>query len=117
MVLTMSPAEEPDRDLLAEECMSFAQAARRLPPVRGTKRMAPSTLFRWATVGRLSLGGKRVYLETVRVGGTNCTSMQALARFFRALNDCTAAKKSRKQKSAEKKVDKAKEILRRRGLL
>ena len=43
--------------------------------------------------------------------------MEALNRFFDKLNDGPAASKSKKQKSAEEKVDEAKQILRRRGLL
>src|SRR5262245_57064997 len=63
-----------------EKRMSFAVAARGLPHLRGDRPVAPSTIWRWATVGLR--GGK---LETVQVGGTTCTSAEALERFFARL--------------------------------
>jgi hypothetical protein len=68
-------------DVLLERTMPLAQAARRLPRLRGGRRVAPSTLWRWASAG---LRGVR--LEVVRVGGTCCTSEEALRRFFDATN-------------------------------
>ena len=51
-----------------------------LPPRRGGRPPHASCLFRWAK------GGLRgVRLETMRVGGTLCTSKQALERFFARL--------------------------------
>jgi len=112
--------------LLEEECVSFAQAARRLPKVRGKKHPAPSTIYRWRRYGRRSVTGERVYLESIRVGGTNCTSIEALERFFAKLNGERTSDKLREtqqateeteQRSAEERAKQAKEILRRRGLL
>jgi hypothetical protein len=68
-------------DPLAEEVLSMSQAARRLPRLRADRPVSPSTLWRWATNG---LRGTR--LEIIRVGGTTCTSVEALGRFFTALN-------------------------------
>jgi hypothetical protein len=65
---------------LTETVVPFAEAARRLPRLRGDRPVNPATLWRWATSG---LRGIR--LETCRVGGTRCTSLEALARFFAAL--------------------------------
>ena len=59
-------------DLENERVLSLAQAARRLPHVRGEKTPHPSTLYRWATEGRKSRSGRIVRLEIVRVGGTDC---------------------------------------------
>ena len=73
--------------LLSEDCLSLAKAAKRLPKVRGKHPPHPSTLFRWATQGRRSKNGNIVRLEMFRVGGTNCTSIEALQRFFDRLND------------------------------
>ena len=42
----------------------------------------PSTLFRWA-----SKGLRGVRLEVIRIGGTQCTSVEALARFFHRLSE------------------------------
>jgi hypothetical protein len=67
-------------DPFTEEVLSFAQAARRLPRMRGGRPVSPATLWRWATSG---LRGVR--LETTHIGGTRCTSLEALARFFAGL--------------------------------
>ncbi|NLS92124.1 MAG: DUF1580 domain-containing protein [Planctomycetaceae bacterium] len=104
-------------NLLEEEYLSFAQAARRLPSVREGGSTSQYTVARWALKGLRSDSGEHVLLEKIRIGGRNFTSMEALNRFFDKLNDGPAASKSKKQKSAEEKVDEAKEILRRRGLL
>lgn len=63
-------------DITTEALLSLTEAARRLPGRRG-KRIHVATLHRWA-----SRGVKGVQLETVRVGGTRCTSMEALQRFI-----------------------------------
>ena len=110
-------ARTSEYDLLEEECLSFAQAARRLPSVREGESASQYTVARWALKGLRSNSGKCVLLEKIRIGGRNFTSMEALKRFFDKLNDAPAASKSRKRKSAEERVDEAKEILRRRGLL
>jgi hypothetical protein len=66
-------------DPLSETTLPLAEAARRLPRLRSGRPVHPSTLWRWACHG---LRGVR--LETVRVGGTACTSLEALRRFFAA---------------------------------
>lgn len=68
-------------DPLNEELLTFSQAAKRLPRLRSGRPVAPSTFWRWATAG---LRGVR--LETTKVGGATCTSVEALRRFFAALN-------------------------------
>jgi len=106
-------------DLLNENSFSLAQAARRLPKVRGQKTPHPSTLFRWAIQGRRSRSGRIIRLEIIRVGGTNCTSMEALNRFFDRLNDIEPVdpSKPRKQALLERQAREAEKILRQRGLL
>jgi len=84
---TPTPKDGHNPELLKEDCVSFAKAARKLPKVRGNKHLAPSTLWRWAKNGRRTGSRRLVHLEWVRVGGTNCTSMEALLRFFYRLND------------------------------
>jgi len=51
-----------------------------LPPGKDGKRIHLSTVYRWALGGT---GG--VKLETLKVGGSFCTSVEALQRFFDAL--------------------------------
>jgi hypothetical protein len=65
---------------LSEEVRALAQWPKLLPTRRGGKRIHISCLYRWALYG---LRGVR--LETIQVGGTTCTSRQALERFFAAL--------------------------------
>jgi hypothetical protein len=67
-------------DVSRESVLSFADAARFVGKLKGTKKVAFQTLFRWATKGC-----RGIVLETVFVGGSRCTSVQALQRFFTAL--------------------------------
>ena len=64
-------------DITAEEPISLVEAARRLPERSSGNRIHVSTLYRWT-----QRGIKGVRLETIQVGGTRCTSMEALGRFF-----------------------------------
>ena len=53
-----------------------------LPRRRRGKKPNIATIFRWAQKG---LHGVR--LETIQIGGTKCTSEEALKRFFARLDD------------------------------
>lgn len=67
-------------DLSSEALISLSEAARRLPKRRRGKRPHVSCIYRWTT------GGCRgVVLDSVQIGGTRCTSHEALERFFHAL--------------------------------
>ncbi|WP_088257342.1 DUF1580 domain-containing protein [Fimbriiglobus ruber] len=60
-------------DIAKERVVSFREAARDLCPRRRHGRKPHvSTFYRWAARG----------LETIRVGGQLCTSVEALQRFF-----------------------------------
>ncbi|MBI3465351.1 MAG: DUF1580 domain-containing protein [Planctomycetes bacterium] len=74
-------------DLAAETVLSLSEAARYLPRRRAGKNPHVSTLFRWARDG---LRGVR--LETIRVGGTLCTSLEALQHFCERLTNPDAAR-------------------------
>jgi len=104
-----------------EQALSLAQAARRLPSVRGGKPPHPATLFRWATAGRKSRNGNVVRLEMWRVGGTNCTSLEALARFFDRLNDARPVESQRPAGETnlvlKHQAEDAVTLLRQRGLI
>jgi hypothetical protein len=65
----------------SETLLSLAQAADELPRRRRGRKTHISTLFRWSTVGC-----RGVVLETLQVGGTRCTSREALQRFFERLS-------------------------------
>jgi hypothetical protein len=82
-------------DPATETLRSFAEAARRLPPLRKGRPVNPATLWRWATRGVRTRDGVPVRLEILKLGGTCCTSDEALARFFRALSADPAAETGR----------------------
>ncbi|MCU0865722.1 MAG: DUF1580 domain-containing protein [Planctomycetes bacterium] len=67
-------------DVARESVLSFGEAARYVGKLKCTKAVAFQTLFRWATKGC-----RGVVLETICVGGTRCTSKEALQRFFDAM--------------------------------
>jgi hypothetical protein len=66
-------------DALQEELLTLAQAARHARP-KGQRPAAPCTIWRWAKRGISS-----VRLETIYMGGTRYTSVEALQRFFDAV--------------------------------
>ena len=70
----------------SETVISLTDAAKSLPVRRRGKRPHVSCLYRWTN------GGCRgVVLEYVQIGGTRCTSREALARFFNALTRATGS--------------------------
>jgi hypothetical protein len=87
----------------SEVVISLAEAARDLPRRRAGKKPHVSCLYRWTTSGC-----RGVLLESVQIGGTRCTSKEALARFFRRLttddfSDMPAARSvAQRQRVAEK---------------
>jgi hypothetical protein len=64
-----------------EEILSLTEAAKRLPIRRGGKRPHVSCLYRWTVTGC-----RGVVLESIAIGGTRCTSAEALQRFFDRLS-------------------------------
>jgi len=60
--------------------LSEAAALPQIPRRRGGKPIHVSCLYRWAT-----RGCRGVKLEVLQIGGTTCTSLDALQRFFEAL--------------------------------
>ena len=69
-----------------ETLRPLAEAAARLPSLRGGRPVSTTTVWRWATRGVRGRRGQKIRLETLKIGGTCCTSDEALARFFRALS-------------------------------
>src|SRR5262245_12375645 len=64
-----------------ETILPPAEAARELPRRRRGRKPHVSTLYRWMTSGC-----RGVVLESIQVGGTRCTSREALQRFFERLS-------------------------------
>lgn len=68
-------------DLSKERVISLTEAARELPRRRKGVKPHVATLYRWA-----SRGLRNIRLETIQVGGTLCTSVEALQRFCAQLS-------------------------------
>ena len=69
-----------------ESLISLCETAKHLPRRCAGKRPHVSCIYRWTTAGC-----RGVILESIQVGGTRCTSKEALARFFRRLTQGDAA--------------------------
>jgi hypothetical protein len=69
-------------DILNETILRLADAANHLPPRRGGSTAHAATLYRWAKAGY-----RGIKLETIRVGGSLCTSLEALQRFCERLTE------------------------------
>ena len=67
-------------DISLEDTFSLTEGAKRLPFRRKGVRPNVATLYRWAQTGC-----RGIRLETICVGATRCTSMEALQRLFDAL--------------------------------
>ena len=73
-------------DLTVEHVVSLRDAAGLLPARRRGKKPHVSCLYRWTTAGC-----RGVVLESVSIGATRCTSIEALRRFFERLSPSPAA--------------------------
>lgn len=73
-------------ELESETVLSLTEAAAHLPRRRAGKRPHVATMYRWAQRGL-----RGVKLETIRVGGTLCTSLEALQRFCARLTESDSA--------------------------
>ena len=65
-----------------ETVITLSDAAKELPRRRGGRKAHVSCIYRWSTIGC-----RGVVLETLQVGGTRCTSKEALQRFFEQLSE------------------------------
>lgn len=63
-------------DLKTDKLITLSEACRMLP-----KRPNPSTLWRWRSRG-VQVGGKRIWLECVRVGRSWYTTRAAFVEFM-----------------------------------
>ena len=94
-----------------ESVISLATATKHLPARRGGKRPHVSCLYRWTTVGC-----RGVVLESIQIGGTRCTSHEALARFFARLTRGMNVDVPRSVAQRERATDHAMQALEREGL-
>ncbi len=65
-------------DIKREKLITLVEATKVVPCRRRGRKPHVSTLYRWAS----PRGHRGVRLETIRVGGSLCTSTEALQRFF-----------------------------------
>jgi hypothetical protein len=96
-------------DLAGETVLTLMEATRQLPGRRQGKKPHVATLYRWAKKG---LRGVR--LETLQLGGTLCTSREALQRFFDRLTE--ADERGRASVQCQSTFDQADAELDRLGL-
>ncbi len=66
-------------DTTAEDVFPLT-ATDRFPRIRRGRKLHPSTAYRWSTTGC-----QGIVLETIQVGGSRCTSSEALQRLFENL--------------------------------
>ncbi len=94
-----------------ETIISLNEAPKDLPKRRRGKTPSVSCLYRWTNAGC-----KGVVLEWIQIGGTRCTSREALARFFEALTaqhtgaartSHSLAQQSQDMAAVERELDKA----------
>jgi hypothetical protein len=71
-------------DLLTEEVLSLAEAARRLPRLRRGRPTSPTTLWRWSRDGVSTPAGP-IRLEVYSYAGQTVTTWEAVQRFLTAV--------------------------------
>ncbi len=98
-------------DIQNETVVSLTEASKHLPRRRAGKRPHPATLYRW-----VQHGVRGVKLEAIQVGGTLCTSLQALQRFCEACTDPSSRPPSSTSKSREREIKKAEAELAKAGI-
>jgi len=86
---------------VSTECLICLRDAARLLPARGRgKKPHVSCLYRWTTAGC-----RGVVLESVDVGGTRCTSREAIARFVNRLSALRTVSRSVQNERAKRGKD------------
>ena len=73
-------------DVFREHVVKLTDAAKRLPRIRRGKKIRIAAIQRWAFKGIKGRAGEIVRLETIRLGRTNWTSLEALQRYFYLLS-------------------------------
>ncbi len=86
-------------DITTEKVVSFKEARAHLPERRAGKRPDIATLYRWTVEGC-----RGIRLESIMVGATRMTSMEALQRVFDRLTEAAAPTESDVPASAPTKT-------------
>ena len=105
-------------DVFSERVISLKEATRLLPKSSRSKKLHVSTVYRWSVGGLKSKDGMVVRLEVVKIGGTTCTSQEALQRFFDRLsgNSKVITPPLFSERQRLRRIEKAEEELRRAGI-
>ncbi len=86
-------------DSTCETLIALADVPAHLPNRRGGRRPHVSCIYRW-----VQRGCRGIKLEAIQIGGTCCTSLEALQRFFERLtaarNGEPASARTAKQRHA-----------------
>ena len=98
-------------DPSSEKLISLKEAAKGLPGRRMGKRPHVSCIYRWTVAGC-----RGIVLESIQVGGTRCTSLEAISRFFRSLTEAASNGQPVKPKCEGDRVTKAESELDRFGI-
>jgi hypothetical protein len=103
--------------IASEKVVSLGRAARHFPRRRRGKRPHTATLYRWAKSGVRADDGDAVVLETIRVGRTLCTSVEAIQRFCERVSTTNTSYLQRHHPVVKSQIDAATEqAARSRGL-
>lgn len=100
--MTFDPSVEPPIPLA-----QVPDAVPWLPRRRKGAKCHPATIFSWVKAGLKDSNGDVVRLETIRIGGTRCTSEAALRRFFARLDGATVSSPSPVQVGRDERQDAA----------
>jgi hypothetical protein len=105
-------------DVFSEQVVSLAEAARKLPKLRNGKSPHVSTLYRWVLRGKRCPNGTVARLETIKIGWSTCTSLEALQRFFDRLTgeQQIVSPPTLTQRQRLRQIRQAEEELRRAGI-
>ncbi len=104
-------------DPSTETLISLTEATKTPPLRRRGKKTHVSTIYRWSNAGC-----RGEVLETIQIGGTRCTSKEALARFFRQLTANSGVNAGRQetplrhQRRRQREIAQAEAELQREGL-
>lgn len=101
--------------ITTDTLIPFSAVADYCPSSRKGKRLHTSTPARWAKYGCIADDGTTVKLETIRVGATLRTSVEALQRFFDRLSAVPGAAPVRSE-SWEQRQERARNELVALGL-
>lgn len=86
-------------DRESENLLTLPQAAQTLPGRKAGKAASSQTLWRWSKVGC-----KGIVLETIAIGGTAFTSLEALDRFFEAIEAARGKKRPPRETSRRRRL-------------